>query len=167
MKNIQVWEAKFNKYNEIEKTCLTNIANVFEIKNNLTKLLGNQKKDDIVFYKSIIDNSHFYLTSSMKIRKTKFIKDLNSIWFQINDCKQMDELNKSNFASLLKDYEKMSKDIIFAKENNTILTWVKDDKIESLQVLENEFNEIMDYHITTIDHFCKMSDLERLFYCGK
>jgi hypothetical protein len=26
----------------------------------LKKLLGNQKKDDIVFYKAIIDNTHFW-----------------------------------------------------------------------------------------------------------
>ena len=167
MKNIQDWDNKYIKYCDLEKTCMGYINNIYEIKNNLTKLLGNQKKDDIVFYKSIIDNSHFYLISSLKIRKAKFIKDLNFIWIQINDCKQMDELNKSNFSSLLKDYEKMSKDIIYARENNTVLTWVKDDKIESLQMLEKDFNEIMDYHTNMIEYFNKITKLEKKFYCGK
>ena len=33
----------------------------------------------------------------------------------------MDEVNKSNFMALLKDYRKMSEDISQAKKNNTIL----------------------------------------------
>jgi len=166
MHNIKSWEYKYVKYCDTENLCVQQIHNIYEIKNNLNKLLGNQKKDDIIFYKSIIDNSHFYLISSLKIRKAKFLKDLNQIWFQINDCKQMDELNKSNFNALLKDYEKMSKDIIYAKENNTILSWVKDDKIESLQLLENEFTEIMDYHCNMIEYLNKMTLLEKTFYCN-
>ena len=76
-KNIINWEEKFNRYCDLETKCIANIAAISEIKNNLKKLLGNQKKDDIVFYKSLIDNSHFYLLSSLKIRKIKFLKDLN------------------------------------------------------------------------------------------
>lgn len=166
-KNILDWEEKFNKYCEFENKCIANINSMNEIKNNLKKLLGNQKKDDIVFYKSIIDNSHFYLTSSLKIRKMKFLKDLNFIWSQIDERKQMDEVNKSNFMSLLKDYRKMSEDISQAKKNNTILTWVKDDKVESLQDLENDLNEVMDYHINLIEFFCSIVELEKAFYCGK
>jgi len=164
-RNITIWDKNFIKYCELEKQCLGDLNSISEIKNNLTKLLGNQKKDDIIFYKSMIDNSFFYLTNSLKIKKTKFVKDLNFIWKQINSRQQMDELNKTNFSAMLKDYERMSRDIINAKENNTILTWVKDDKIENLQILEKEFNEIMDYHIDMIDYLYKMVTLEKTFYC--
>ena len=140
---------------------------ISEIKNNLKKLLGNQKQDDILFYKSLIDNSYFYLSSSLKIRKMKFLKDLNFIWGQIDERKQMDEINKSNFMALLKDYRKMSEDVIQARKNNTILTWVKDDKVENLQGLENDFKEIMEYHIKLIDFFSSSVELEKAFYCGK
>ena len=166
MTNMKEWEEKFNKYCELEKKCLGYISCISEIKGNLTKLLGNQKKDDIAFYKSMIENSHFYLTSSLKIRKTKFVKDLSIIWQTIDSSREMDCLNKSNFLALLKDYEKMSKDIVYARENNTILTWVKDDKVESLQLLENDFNEVMEYHINLIEYFNKMTELEKNFYCG-
>lgn len=166
-KNILDWEENFNKYCDFENKIILNINSMNEIKNNLKKLLGNQKKDDIVFYKSIIDNSHFYLTSSLKIRKMKFLKDLNYIWSQIDERKQMDEVNKSNFMSLLKDYRKMSEDISQAKKNNTILTWVKDDKVESLQDLENDLKEVMLYHLNLIEFFCSIVELEKAFYCGK
>jgi hypothetical protein len=166
-KNILRWDDKFNKYNELELTCISNINSIFEIKNNLKKLLGNQEKDDILFYKSLIDNSHFYLTSSLKIRKIKFLKDLNYIWSKIDKRKNMDEVNKSNFTILLKDYNKMCEDIIQAKKNNTILIWVKDDKIESLHELEKEFEDIMDYHIKLIEFFSATVELEKAFYCGK
>jgi hypothetical protein len=79
----------------------------------------------------------------------------------------MDEVNKSNFTSLLKDFRKMADDILQAKKNNTILTWVKDDKIESLQDLENDFNEIMNYHLKLIEFFSSSVELEKAFYCGK
>ena len=165
--NISEWEEKFNKYTEFENKINLNINSMNEIKNNLKKLLGNQKKDDIVFYKSIIDNSYFYLVNSLKIRKMKFLKDLNYIWGQIDERKNMDEVNKSNFMALLKDYRKMSEDISQAKKNNTILTWVKDDKIENLQNFENEFKEIIDYHVNLIEFFDSIVKLEKAFYCGK
>jgi hypothetical protein len=160
------WNAKFINYCELEKKCLSNINCISDIKQNLSRLLGEQKKDDILFYKSIIDNSHFYLNSSIKIRKNKFLKDLNVIWTQIDSFKHMDEVNLSNFTALLKDYEKMADDINYAKENNTVLVWVKDDKVESLLSIENDMNEIMAYHVKIIDYFNTYVEHEKNFYCG-
>ena len=165
-KNIVDWEKKFNIYCDVEKKCIEHISSISEIKNNLNKLLGNQKKDDIAFYKSMIDNSHFYLTSSLKIRKVKLIKDLNVIWKMINEFRDMAELSKSNFNALLKDYEKMSKDIFYARENNTALSWVKNDMIESLEIIENDMNEVIEYHTNIIEYLYKMIELEKNFYCG-
>ena len=165
--NILQWEEKFTKYLDFEIKCNEGIASIIEIKNNLKKLLGNQKKDDILFYKSLIDNSHFYLTSSLKIRKIKLLKDLNHIWAIIDERKSMEEVNKLNFMSLLKDYRKMSEDIINAKKNNTMLTWVKDDKVESLAELEHDFHEIMDYHMKLIEFFYSSVMIDKTFYCGK
>jgi len=164
--NLANWEKSFNQYIECERLCLLDINSMGEIKNNLKKLLGNQKKDDIVFYRSIIDNSHFYLTSSIKIRKSKFLKDLNNIWLKIDECKQMDELSKSTFMAMLKDYEKMADDINYARKNNTILRWVKDDNVESLQDVENEMTELMIYHLNLLSYFRKFVELEKNFYCG-
>lgn len=166
-KNLMEWEEKFNKYCEYENKTILYINSISEIKNNLKKLLGNQKKDDVLFYKSLIDNSHFYLSNSLKIRKIKLLKDINYLWNKIDERKQIDEINKSNFMILLKEYRKMSEDILMAKKNNTILTWVKDDKIESLLELENDFNEILDYHLKLIEFFYSNVQLEKIFYCGK
>ena len=166
-KNILIWEEKFNKYIDFETKCNVGINSIIEIKNNLKKLLGNQKKDDLLFYKSLIDNSYFYLTSSLKIRKIKLLKDLNFIWAMIDERKSMEEVNKLNFISLLKDYRKMSEDIINAKKNNTMLTWVKDDKVENLAELEHELYEIMEYHLKLIEFFSSSVEIEKAFYCGK
>ena len=166
-KNILEWEDKFNKYLDFESKCNNDINNIIEIKNNLKKLLGNQKKDDIQFYKSLIDNSYFYLNSSLKIRKIKFLKDINYIWSHIDERKSMDEMNKLNFLALLKDYRKLSEDIVNAKRNNTSLNWVKDDKVENLAEVEREFHEIMTYHIKLIEFFYSSVLIEKTFYCGK
>jgi hypothetical protein len=97
----------------------------------------------------------------------KGVKDLNYIWTCIDKNKQMDKINKDNFLSLINDYDKMVYNISTAKKNNTILTWVKDDKIESLHDLEKEFHEIMKYHINLIKSFSSSVELEKVFYCGK
>lgn len=166
-KNILEWEDKFNKYLDFESRINNNLNAINEIKNNLKKLLGNQKKDDIMFYKSLIDNSNFYLNSSLKIRKMKFLQDLNYIWTLIDERKTMDEVNRLNFLSLLKDFRKLSEDINNAKKNNTILTWVKDDRVENVADIENGLNEIMDYHIKLIEFFCSSVEIDKAFYCGK
>lgn len=165
--NILQWDEFFTQYCNYEKKCIENINAIGDIKNNLKKLLGNQKKDDILFYKSLIESCHFYLTNSLKVRKIKFLKDLNHLWSRIDERKQMDEVNKSNFMALIKDYDKMADDINSAKKNNTVLTWVKDDKIESLQDLEKDFYEIMEYHVKLIEFFSSSVELEKAFYCGK
>ena len=164
---ILIWEEQFNNYCDYETKCNNNINFISEIKNNLNKYLGKQKKDDILFYKSLIDTSHFYLSNALKIRKIKLLKDLNYLWSKIDDRKVMDEVNKSNFIALIKDYRKISEDIMSAKNNNTILTWVKDDNVESLRDLEEEFTEIMNYHIKLIEFFTASTELEKAFYCGK
>ena len=165
--NILQWEEIYNKYNELEILCTSNINSILEIKNNLKNLLGHQDKDDMIFYKSIIDNSIFYLSNSLKIRKIKFLKDLNNIWQKINENKHIDELNKIYFQSLLKDYRKLAEEIIITKKNNIILNWVKDDKIENLQDLENYFTDIMKYHLKLIESLLACIELEKNFYCGK
>jgi len=58
---------------ELKVLCASNINSIIEIKNNLKNLLGHQDKDDIIFYKSIINNSIFYLSDSLKIRKIKVL----------------------------------------------------------------------------------------------
>ena len=165
--NISKWDNIFGIYLDTESQCMLLINEISEIKNNLKKLLGLQKPDDIVFYKSLIDNSFFYLTNSLKIRKLKMTKDLNYIWNQLDNKKVIEELNKANFQTLMKDYRKMADDINQAKKNNTALTWVKDDRVESLHEIEKEMGEIMEYHLKLIQFFHSSVELEKIFYCGK
>jgi len=162
-----IWEEQFNEYCVYETKCLNNIDSINEIKNNLKKYLGKQKKDDLLFYKSLIETSHFYLVNALKIRKIKLLKDMNYLWAKIDERKNMDEVNKTNFLAMIKDYRKNSEDIMSAKNNNTVLKWVKDDKVESLHELEEEFSEIINYHIKLIKFFSSSVDLEKAFYCGK
>jgi hypothetical protein len=143
------------------------MISISEIKTNLKKLIGNQKKDDIIFYKSLVENSYFYLTNSLKIRKIKFLKDINYVYEMIDQKKSLDELNKSNFSAFLKDYRKIADDINQAKKNSTELTWVKDDKIANLSEIEKDMNEFMDYHLNLINFFHGSVELEKIFYCGK
>lgn len=160
------WNNMFIKYCEYEKKCVENINAIEKIKINFTKLLGNQKKDDLLFYKSLIENSYFYLSNSLKIRKKKILNDLNYIWSCIDDKKQMDEVNENNFSDLIKDYEKMITNINLEKKNMA-LSWVKNNNIENFNDLEKNINEILEYHLKLIEYFCLSVELEKRFYCEK
>jgi hypothetical protein len=153
--NILKWNNLFIKYCEYENKCVENINAIEEIKKNLKNLLGNQKKDDLLFYKSLIESSHYYLSNSLKIRKLKLLKDLNYILSCIDEQKQIDEVNINNFTILINDYNNMT------KKNNTTLTWVKNND------LEKDINEILEYHIKLIEFFSLSVELEKSFYCGK
>jgi hypothetical protein len=165
-KLIEEWENKLSIYLDKDTNCVTNINSILEIKNNLIKLLGNQKEDDIMFYKSLIENTYMYLTRSLKSRKIKLLNDLNFIWNRIEKHKKMSEVNKTNFNALVKDYKKSAEEILTAKQNNTILNWVKNDKIETLEEIKNDLNEIMAYHIRLIECFSITVEHEKNFFCG-
>ena len=77
------------------------------------------------------------------------------------------KIKKSKDKEEMARYQKMADDINYAKQNNTILYWVKDDKVESLQQVEKDMNEILNYHINIIEYFNKFSEMERNFYCGE
>lgn len=162
---INSWDKIFKDYQDAEIKCTTHIHSILEIKNNLSKLIGNQRKDDILFYKSIIENSYFYLYKSLGVRKLKFIKDLNYIWHKIDDRKTLTELNNSNFATLLKDFRKVVDDMYIAKLNNTSLSWVKDDTIISLEETCKEINDIINYHLRLINSFLENVTNEYNFFC--
>jgi hypothetical protein len=103
----------------------------------------------------------------IKIRKIKILNDLNNIWSRIDERKHMDKINENNFSALIKDYTKLIDDIETAKKNNTTLSWVKNNKIESLYDLEKDMYEILNYHLKLIDFFYLTVELEMTFYCGK
>lgn len=164
-KIINSWDKIFKDYQDTEIKCTTYIHSILEIKNNLSKLIGNQRKDDILFYKSIIENSYYYLEKSLLVRKLKFIKDLNYIWHKIDDRKTLTELNNSNFTTLLKDFRKIVDDMYIAKLNNTSLSWVKDDTIISLEETYKEIDDILNYHLRLIASFLNNVSNEYNFFC--
>jgi Lhr-like helicase len=100
------------------------------------------------------------------MRKIKLLNDLNFIWNRIETYKKMSEVNKTNFNALVKDYRKCAEDIMIAKQHNTVLNWVKNDKIENLEEIKNDLNEIMSYHTRLIDCFLVTVEHEKNFFCG-
>jgi hypothetical protein len=108
---LEKWTNIFDEYLQNEIECNKKLSIINNIIVNLNKLLGNQKTDDLTFYISIINNSYFYLTNSMKILKIKFMKDLNNIWEIIipesfifsqdvvKSIKNNDDMDKHNFTN--------------------------------------------------------------------
>ena len=165
--NLLNWQNQYIKYCELENLCNININYIINIKNNLINLLGYHEKDDIIFYQSIINNSIFYLSNSLKIRKIKFLKDLNNVWIKINDNNKYNkDLNQICFQSLLKDYKKISDEINISKKTHKTLYWIKNDKIKNLQEFENLFTEILQYHLKLINSLLILINHEKNFYCN-
>lgn len=163
LNNILIWEDLYNNYNEYENICRQNIAAISSIKNDLESVLEYENKDDIIFYKSLVNNSLFYLSKSLNIRKMKFLNDLNMIWIMIDEKKQYYEITKNNFMDLLKEYKKIADDVILMHDNIKI-NWIKSDKLEHLKNIENYLYKILNFHLKLIKYLCLYSELEKNFY---
>jgi hypothetical protein len=56
-------------------------------------------------------------------------------------------------------------DMYIAKLNNTSLSWVKDDKIVSLEETYKEIDDIINYHLRLINSFLASVINEYNFFC--
>jgi len=164
--NINEWNTFFNDYCLYESNCISKLNNLVDIKNNFKNLLGNQDKDDVLFYKSLIENSYFYFTNSLKIRQIKFLKDLNNLNSIFID-KKLDEINKNNFIIIINNYKKICENINNSKKNNISFNWIKYDKIDSITDFETNMYELLNYHLKLICYLSICIDLEVEFYCNK
>jgi hypothetical protein len=164
--NISKWSTMFDEYLEIDNNSTILLGKINEVKNNIKKIIGKQNMDDIMFYKSMLENSHFYLSNSLKIRKIKFQKDLTNIYNIIDSTKKFDDISKPNFLLLLKDYRKIVDEYYLTKKNSSTLAWIKDEKLNNFNDIEKDMSETMMYHITLMTVMNSMIKVEQQFYCG-
>ena len=164
------WLEQFKKYTEVESRCKAGIAELNSIKINLERLIGRQKKDDALFYQSIIENSYFFLENSLRIRRSKFIRDLLAISSLIENYKHIKinpkpvNIDNSSFTAITNDIKDIYEEIERAKRNSSTLSWVKDDQISTLQEIEKDMSETLTYHILLIEYFEKLVIHELNFY---
>jgi hypothetical protein len=165
-KKLNEWNNLLDNYFTINNEFNNNINSINNMRNNLIKTLSHQEKDNIIFYQCIIDNSYFYFFNSLKIRQIKFMKDLNKIYFKINENKKIANLTNYDINLMLNDFLQLNDEIIEAKKNNTIFKWIKDDIIENLHDIENNITETLNYHLKLIDALLSYIKLETDFYCN-
>ena len=167
---IMKWLEQFHTYTEAEARCKAGIAELNAIKINLDRLIGRQKKDDALFYQSIIGNSYFFLENSLRIRREKFIRDLLAISTLIETFKHIKispkplSIDNSSFTAITNDIKDIYEEIERAKRNSSTLTWVKDDQISTLQEIEKDMSETLTYHIRLIEYFERLVHHELTFY---
>jgi hypothetical protein len=162
------WENNYNNYIKIENECNIKINKIIEMKNNLLHILNNQRQDDVIFYKAIIENSCFYLTKSLKIRKIKLLNDIKTINKQLNKNEDEDDsINIDNiFTIFIKNFKKIYDEINEDIKNKTNLKWVKEDNIRDLTIVINNMMNILEYHYKILNNFTKIVDIEYNFYCN-
>jgi hypothetical protein len=165
--NISKWSTMFDEYLEIDNNSTILLGKINEVKNNIKKIIGKQNMDDIMFYKSMLENSHFYLSNSLKIRKIKFQKDLTNIYNIIDSTKKFDDISKPNFLLLLKDYRKIVDEYYLTKKNSSTLAWIKDEKLNNFNDIEKDMLETMNYHITLMTVMNCVIKVEQQYYCGE
>jgi len=164
------WLDQFKKYSELETRCRAGIAELNSIKINLERLIGRQKKDDALFYQSIIENSYFFLENSLRIRRSKFIRDMLAISSLIETYKHIKinpkpvNIDSSSFTAITNDIKDIYEEIERAKRNSSTLSWVKDDQISTLQEIEKDMSETLTYHTILMEYFEKLVYHELNFY---
>jgi hypothetical protein len=164
--NITKWNLLFDNYLENEKICYDLLEHINNAKNNVNKLLGNHRNnDDTLFCNSIISNSLFYLSNSLKIIKIKFIKDINNILLSLNSNKKITELNKINFLFVINQYKNITDELNKHTTTNN-MSWIKNCKSEDIFDIEHELDEALKYHLKLIKFFMTQIELEKTFYCN-
>ena len=164
--NIKKWSEMFDRYIEIEANSTMLLTKINELKNNINKIIGKQNVDDVIFYKSMLENSYFYLSNSLKIRKIKFQKDITNIFNKIDTSNKFEDINKPNFILLMKDYKKVV-DNESSKKQSSSLAWIKDEKLNNFNDIEKDMLETMNYHITLMTVMNCVIKVEQQYYCGE
>ena len=97
-------------------------------KNKLNDSGERQKKDDMLFYNSILKDSIYFYKKSLEIKRYKFIKDISEMnQFFNKDRFPLEDVNTTIFIEILQDYYKE-----LLMENGQDLQWIKDDNLVSL-----------------------------------
>ena len=165
-KNCKLWLSKFVEYFNFVSQCEKDIIDISNIKKDIDALIGKQGENDIIFYKGLIDNSYYFYSKSLKIRKRKMLNDLNHIYQIICKKSSIENLNRTNFETILKKYIQVKMDTSILQKNATKLTWVKSDIIEDLNHFEKEIESTLEYHMKIISYFHQCLELEKAFFCG-
>ncbi len=122
-------------------------ADVFENKLDL----DCQEKDDIYFYKGMIEDSYRYHIKSFDIKKKKAIFDLNeilenSIFKKKGTPLKVVTIDKKTIVLFEESFNKIRKHITDESKNKSKPVWIKDNHLERLENLTNEMIRIFKYH---------------------
>ena len=164
---IERWVALFDKYVEVDHDSHNCITQLNALKVNLNQLSGSQKKDDVQFYRSIIENSHFYLVSSLRVRRAKFLCDVSAIWNALRPGSSLVSADRNIFLALTRDIARGHEEIARAHRNCTTLSWVKKDQIDTLHDLEDDLEATLLYHNGLLAYFNTLAKLEFAYYSSQ
>ena len=122
-------------------------ADVFESKLEL----DCHEKDDIYFYKGMIEDSYNYHIKSYDIKKKKAIFDLNdilenSIFKQKGTPLKVVNIDRKTILLFEESFNKIRKQIQDESKNKSKPIWIKDNHLERLENLTNELIRIFKYH---------------------
>jgi len=132
---------------DLSLSIMREYADVFENKLNL----DCQDKDDIYFYKGMIEDSYKYHFKSYSIKKKKAIFDLNeilknSIFIKKGTPLKVINIDKKTINLFEESFNKI-RDLIKEESNKkTKPIWIKDNHLERLENLTNEMIRIFKYH---------------------
>ena len=163
--NILYKVSDINNNIEVGLSLMRNYADVFE-----TELdLNCQDKDDIYFYKGMIENSYDYHNKSFDVKKKKLIFDLNEILNnkifktkgnRISKIESIDNKSILSLEEIYKDYEEINRE----SEKKIKPIWIKDNHFEKLDNLYLEMNRVFRYHYEIYLFFLESILREIQFY---
>ena len=106
-KDIQKWMKWLRIILNTYDKCRNILGKMIRQKNKLNESRERQKKDDMLFYNSILKDSIYFYKKSLEIRRYKFIKDIsemnqffNKDRFPLEELYKRKRLDPREFASL-------------------------------------------------------------------
>lgn len=132
---------------EIGISILREYADVFEKKLDL----DCQDKDDIYFYRGMIEDSYKYHSKSYEIKKKKSIFDLNellknSVFKNKGTPLKVINIDRKTIILFEESFNKIRSSISEESSKKNKPIWIKDNHLERLENLTNEMIRIFKYH---------------------
>ena len=149
-KDIQKWMKWLKIILKTYDKCRNILGKMIRQKNKLNESGDRQKKDDMLFYNSILKDSIYFYKKSLEIRRYKFIKDISEMnQFFNKDRFPLEDVNTTIFIEILQDYYKE-----LLMENGQDLQWIKDDNLVSLIEWKKDMSFTLNYHYYIMTILC-------------
>jgi len=157
------WEKMFVNYITYISLIKKNIHSIKTKYNNLILIENNKKYENIVFIKYVLNSSLQYLTKIYKIKKKKFLFDINKVWknlFKKNDL--LDRIDIKTYKKIIGAYTLLIEKNNYNDDINVNKTLKSINVDKDIINIQNSIYELLTFHNIIMKHLCIVTEIQNI-----